>query len=478
MSMELMLKEKSSRFVSTVLVLALIAIGFIALIEKGIPRPQIPIDASPLSPLQYGTSTLYQIARSKYDTRVVLDLSELDSVGGSHCVYIVISPSHPITWSESRIIVSKLLQRCDSIAILVADEETTSNTLLKYINSSIEVLGNRVLSIGNLTPYPRAVMELDGNAYAVVLDLASEVAGGTPFGTVDGAAIVDRDAAFLQTPSYYKYKSRVCVASRERVSDRIDVAVVGDGSIFLNQVLNSNTTLYRVFTEKLLDTLCNGFRTCTILLDAMHSRAIDIRDLGKVIAGLSPQDLLYIYMVYILTLLHPAIWLPPAIATIDRLFPYLFREPVVYISIPLLTIAILYILRRGETILRDEPLKEQSEIELYIAPELRRAIVEGRIKLSSRDFINLYTMVNTVFRNLIGVGLDDSRFPDYVGRYVGAERCSRYWKFMNRYYRRALRKSLWPPIVLWRRVVRRATEESESMLNMLGSSLIQYIPQF
>ncbi len=476
MSMELMLKEKSSRLVSITLVLILITIGLIALTEKGIPRPQIPVGTSPLSPLSYGTSVLYQIARSRYNTIVALDIDELNTVAGDRCVYIVISPSYPITWDESKAIVSRLLQRCGSIAIFIADEEPTSNALLQYINSSIRVLGNRIVNFSaDFSPYPKAFIVLNSNAYIVVLDLASEVVGGMPIGVVHNVVVID-NASSIQGP--LTYKLRAYVASVERISESIDVVVIGDGSIFLNQVLNSNETIYIKFANSLLDFLCSGFRTCTIIFDAMHSSTANIRELDKFIATLSPQDLLYIFTIYILTFLHPSIWLPPALATINKQFIYLFREPILYFSLPLLTLILLYILRRGETILRDEPLTSQRELELYIAPELRKAVIEERVRLTSNDFINLYTMVDTVFKNLIGMGLDDNRFSEVVGRYAGVEKSFRYWRFMNKYYRRALRKSIWPPLVLWRYVVRRAVEESESILNSIGSSILQYTSPF
>lgn len=471
MSMELMLKERRGRLVPTAVILTLLAVGLIALVEKGAPRLEIPVDSSPLNPLSYGTSILYQTAQTRYRVWTALNLDDLDRVEGDRCIYAIISPSHPVTLDESRAIVSKLLRRCSSTAILIADEETTSNTLLHHLNSSIRILGNRLVDPLDLSFHPTATIVLSDRRYEIKLDLASEVLGGVAIGVVESAITVD-GASSLQRSLVAR--SGVCVASTERVSDRIDVAVVGDGSIFLNQVLASNQTIYRRFAEDLLDYLCGGSTSCAVVFDAMHSSSTDPGDLAGVVAELSPQDLLYIYMVQMLLLLHPAVWLPPAVAFIDRMLPQVFRGYAMWVSLPLLAVLVLYTIKGGEATSRDEPLAEQREIELYVAPELRRAALEGRIKLDSRDFINLYTMVDTVFRGLVGVGLDDARFPDVVGRYTGVERSRSFWKFMNRYYRRAVRKSLWPPIVFWGRVVKRAVSEGEAMLNAVGSSILQY----
>ncbi|MCX8209398.1 MAG: hypothetical protein N3G79_07145, partial [Sulfolobales archaeon] len=57
-------------------------------------------------------------------------------------------------------------------------------------------------------------------------------------------------------------------------------------------------------------------------------------------------------------------------------------------------------------------------------------------------------------------------------RYVGESRAFRYWKKMNKLYRRAAHRTLWPPVVLWRRSIVKALDESEEILNALGESLL------
>ncbi|MEM4937448.1 MAG: hypothetical protein QW509_04670, partial [Sulfolobales archaeon] len=52
------------RLVSLGLAALLVLVGFMALVEKGPQVPAIPIGSSPLSPLSYGTQSLYEIARS------------------------------------------------------------------------------------------------------------------------------------------------------------------------------------------------------------------------------------------------------------------------------------------------------------------------------------------------------------------------------------------------------------------------------
>ncbi|MCX8209390.1 MAG: hypothetical protein N3G79_07105, partial [Sulfolobales archaeon] len=114
------------RLVGLGVTLALIVIGLIGLVEKGPVIPSVPVGSSPLSPLSYGTFSLYEIARSSYNTVVVVEPRDVFRIRSSRCVYIVISPSKPVERDRASEVLELLKKACSSTAVLIADEEPTS----------------------------------------------------------------------------------------------------------------------------------------------------------------------------------------------------------------------------------------------------------------------------------------------------------------------------------------------------------------
>ncbi|MEM2007506.1 MAG: hypothetical protein QW154_07735 [Sulfolobales archaeon] len=470
------------RLVSLGLAALLVLVGLVALVEKGPQVPAIPIGPSPLSPLSYGTQSLYEIARSTYRTAIILKPEDISSLNSSRCLYVIVSPTIPVGVSNATELVTSLRRSCEVMAVLVADEDTTSNGLLEALNSTIRVVGNRVgvPYDGSLLYYPKATILVSGKKFVVSLDLASEVVGGKLSGYTVGVA-VEASPSFklVGAPPTHRedmLSARVVAVASEEVVDGIHVYVLGDGSILLNQVLNSGDRSYRELAEELLRYLCAGDRECTVMFDAIHysltnpyavlSSGAQARD---VIASF--LDVLYVSTAAFLAVLHPAVWFPELLELANFYLRLVVSSPIAYGLVPLLAFYFSRLLYAGEPGVRDRPMPEQIEKDLYIAPDIRKSVLSRAVKLDSRDFVNLYSIVDLVVLTLVGVRLSDESFPRVMSSYVGTERALEYWKSMNKLYRRATGKSLWPPVVFWKRAVLRSLDESESILNSLGESL-------
>lgn len=468
-----LVSHREVRLVGLGLALALILVGLLALVEKGPVAPTVPTGPSPLNPLSLGTTSFYDMARRHYRAQVITKVEELKAISASRCLYVTISPEIPIGDAEAKAIARYLKLGCGEVALLVADEETTSNGLLKAFNTTVRVVGNRVGTISNNAPsfYPLAIITLAGKEYRVVLDLASEVSGGSCLGYVPGPAVVQlpggERGSLVPRPE-------VCIMSEEVVQG-VHIVVVGDGSILLNQALNSGRAVYREFASNLLNYMC-GNGSCLVIVDAVHYKSENpFRFLLSWEGAQSPKfsvtDLLYVTIAAALSLLHPSFWLPPAFKFSDELARMLFYSAIAYLAIPTISAYVVHFLTSQDRYSRDEPMAEQPEADIFIAADLRSSIERGTIKLGPKDFVNLYNMVSMIAASILGVGLDDESFPKLLGRYVSEERAVSYWRFMNRIYRRASGASRTPVVVLWGRITRRALSWSEEILSALGASL-------
>jgi hypothetical protein len=473
--MELKLgSHREVRLVSLGLALALVVVGLLALTEKGPVAPAVPVGPSPLNPLSLGTLSFYEMARERYRTLTVTKIEELGALSASKCLFVVVSPEVPVGDGEAAAVARYLRSGCGEVALLVADEETTSNNLLKAFNSTVRVVGNRVgtASNGTISFYPSAVIALAGREHRVVLDLASEVTGGSCVGYVPGSVVVQPPLGIGQNSTVLK--SGVCIASEETAGGA-HIVVLGDGSILLNQVLNSGRAAYRDLASDLLNYMC-GSGDCLVILDAIHYRSenplhfLSSRG-GAQSLGASLMDLLYMSLAAALALLHPSFWLPPAFRLCDEFVGAALYSAIAYLAIPIVSAYITHFLTSPDRYLRDEPMAEQTERDVLIAADLRSSIERGSVKLGPKDFANLYSMVSMIATSVLGVGLGDESFPKLLGRYIGDQQATSYWKFMNSTYRRATGASRWPLLVLWGRTTRKALMRSEEVLSALGASL-------
>ncbi|MEM0026469.1 MAG: hypothetical protein QXT53_00850 [Ignisphaera sp.] len=451
-----MRSEKAVAAVTMSMMLALIAIGLIALAEKGPPQIQVFIGASPYNTGPIGTFKLVEILRSRYpNTYAIASIQEMENLlrGGDKCLYIVISPEIGYNNSDVGIIMNSL-RECRYTSALIADESTYSNILLKGLNSSIRVMGNIIIDYVN-GPYVYAFITIPSNSsnnvtYYLRLDIASKLLVSSSQVQVTGYA-----------------ETGDVVAAEEVSNSGVHVFVIGDGSIFLNQVLESNVTTYRDFALALVDYLCRFDVSCRIVVD------------GSRYPGSTPEKLyssVYMYsdpttlvLSFIARLFHPSTWLPPAIEFSNNVFRVIFSIYSQFILVSLaMGVAIYLFLKRRIFFVADHRLEEQREIESFVTGDLRDAILRGKIRLSKQDFITLFSIVDTVTQTVYGLELCDERLLNVIPKRDVAEK---YLNRMCRLYKKALGRSFLPLVLSWNKTIARMIRESEEFLSMLGQTI-------
>jgi hypothetical protein len=484
--------RKSSLLAPTIIGL-MVFIGLIALVEKGPLVPGIPMGASPLSPLPLGTMWLVNTLRSNYTVQVILDYSTLHSVSGETCVFVVISPEKPYTLEESLKIINTLRSRCKRLKLLVADEEPTSNKLLEAVNSTIKIMGNRVcVGIGTITSikidsylvhftyssncYPKAIIRIAGN-HTLVLDKASTVQGGIMVGYI------------LREPEYLEVllvepsgdfklidplKEHVPIAAREVVSD-IEVVVIGDGSIFLNQVLSSNKSEYRVFISDLFSHLCSDTASCLVLFDATHYTTLSLtgREALEYIFSQVPRgdvvSLLYVASLIIPLILHPSTWLPPLVQLATQTYISVLQRPLAKEAlIAIVSLFVLDSLLKNRISTRDRPLKEQVEEEVGVFKEIKRGVIRGEVRLGREDFIDIYRVLDDLSLMVWGVHFNDSRALEELSKLLGDyKRARKIWLRAIKVYNKALERKPFPIVVSWRREIERLIDLTDELIAKL-----------
>jgi hypothetical protein len=475
----------------------MVFIGLIALVEKGPLVPGIPVGASPLSPLPLGTMWLVNTLRSNYTVQVILDYSTLHSVSGETCVFVVISPEKPYTLEESLKIINTLRSRCKRLKLLIADEEPTSNKLLEAVNSTIKIMGNRIcveivkrtlfidefyrVSIYitysySLSCYPKAVIRIAGN-HTLVLDKASTVQGGIMVG------YISREPEYLEVllvePSgdfklIDPLKEHVPIAAREAVGD-IEVVVIGDGSIFLNQVLSSNKSEYRVFISDLFSHLCSDTASCLVLFDATHYTTLSLtgREALEYIFSQVPRgdvvSLLYAASLIIPLILHPSTWLPPLVQLATQTYINVLQRPLAKEAlIAIVSLFVLDSLLKNRISTRDRPLKEQVEEEVGVFKEIKRGVIRGEVRLGREDFVDIYRVLDDLSLMVWGVHFNDSRALEELSKLLGDyKRARKIWLRAIKVYNKALERKPFPIVVSWRREIERLIDLTDELIAKL-----------
>jgi len=461
---------KRAKSVTTAVVLALIVIGIIALVEKGRPQPYVYKGASPASTGKLGTYLFLSEVKKRYPaTTAVFYLDQLSIPSGAkHCVYIAISPEEEYGVEEARTILGRL-KECSYPALFIADETPISNTLLAVANSSIRIEDTILVDPRTGAPYPTAYFYLDSFNGSLLLDIASMLRGsGEVLGYVPLAGVVAVQGS-TTTP---RILHNIPIAMYESLGD-LSVVVVSDGSIFLNQVLSSGRgSDYLRLGLSIIDKLCERDPSCIVLFDGMK---YERTPLGKALEStefLELYDPLMLLMLYIASILHPSTWLPVAADALNNAVELALANRVSASILALLAIAMSYrFIRERLPRIPDARLREQEEVEVFVTGNIRKAIMTGKYKLDRNDFLKLYEIVDVVFRNTVGYGLDDSRLVRVLASYIGYERATRYFVEMNRLKEKVLGHKILPLVLSWNRTVTRLLRESEEVLNRIGASL-------
>ncbi|MEL9908931.1 hypothetical protein [Desulfurococcus sp.] len=486
-------RQGRSSLVTASIVLALVFIGLIALVERGPIVPGFPVGASPFNPLSFGTLGLVKDLEHYYTVRIASSMEDLNRLTGGKCIYVVISPEKPFAASEAEYIVKSLSERCREAVVLIGDESTYSNGLLEALNTSIRVTGSRIY-VGQCSdmacgysPYPRARLILGNRSFNLVLDKASNLIGrGIMWGYItEGCVVTLPGAGGFECSSITVGANEIIeagiqdpVVALEDHGSRIPVYVIGDGSIFLNQVINSgNHSEYKVFVLELFQYLCGGESGCIIVFDNMHYETINAFNLlvnpGLITgAGAGLSDILYVFSLILATIIHPSFWMPLVFKFVDELFSSFLANMFLAILVLLaVTIVVDKYLTRGIVFRGDEVLREQVERDITVFESVRRKIIEKKEKLGRDDFLNIYWLANQVSTMILGVEVSSPAFIERISQYVGRDLASSYWSYMNKLYRRATGESWRPLIVRWHSEALKAYSETEKILSLITSRL-------
>ena len=445
---------KELKVVSTAVMLLLVLIAIIAMVEKGPPVIAVYRGASPLNTGPIGTFELLKTLKDLYpQTVAVKSYDELDRLfrGAERCLFIAVSPEVGYTRAEAEEVVRRL-RDCSHPAVLIADENVTSNALLEALGSSARVSGELVRSPITGLPYATALITLpNGSSHLLLLDKASSVLA--PQHLVVGVAEGGEPVMALEDLGWVR------------------VAVLGDGSLLLNQVLTSNVTSYREMVLELIDYLCGGSLDCRIALDGSRYESVDVEvdTLEKALELPLYADPLTLAVLRVLRAIHPAYWLPPLVSYVNSLVEYAKSLAYVAPALVLATTVAVYMYASGRVrAVSDGRLEEQREVEVYLTGELRDTVMRGRVSLDKGDFTKLFELVDSVVRLTYGVGLCD---PDAAKVLPVGDSGSRYVRDMCRLYDKASGRRRLPIVLSWNRTTRRMIRRSDEFLKSMGQSL-------
>lgn len=453
---EVIANLREVKVVSTALLAVLALIALIALAEKGPPFIAVYRGASPFNTGYIGTFKFVEILREVYpQTFAIRSYEELDKVfsGAERCLFVTISPEISYTMDEAKKIV-EILRKCRFPAVLIADENRTSNNLLEALGSSIRISGRFLYNQITGLPYIYAIIKLPTNSsYTVLLDKASKILA--PTSTVIGVSV-----------------NGETVMTLENVGGMM-VAVLGDGSIFLNQVLNSDVSSYREMILELVKYMCG--EGCRIAVDGTKYQPIEVPievEANLVQEGMDVSiyaDPLMFTTLSALKLFHPSTWLPWILLQINSFVGFVKGLPFVAPFFVAIVAYLVYRYTSGKIpIIQDARISEQKEVEIYLTGELRDSVMRGRISLDKQDFARLYELVDSAVRLTYGVGLCDPEVHKMIP--LGKD-LDRYVRDMCRLYAKALGRKRLPIVFSWNRTTKKMIKRSNDFLKAMGHSL-------
>ncbi|HIP56862.1 MAG TPA: hypothetical protein EYH02_02165, partial [Ignisphaera aggregans] len=124
--------------------------------------------------------------------------------------------------------------------------------------------------------------------------------------------------ALLYTPEGVVEANNISVAVYEEV-ERIRIVVIGDGSIFLNQVLSSSVSHeYLRILMALVNMLCENDRNCFIVVEGSKYRGTSVVEVLRNPYTIDPRELVLAAFLFTAKLLHPSTWLSPLIKALNN----------------------------------------------------------------------------------------------------------------------------------------------------------------
>ncbi|MCS7107095.1 MAG: hypothetical protein NZ902_03210 [Acidilobaceae archaeon] len=426
----------------------LLIIGFIGAIERGPLTLSVYVGAHPANEGPMGLSELYKMLRANFSVILVNSWKDVKLEEKCRVLIVIVSPELPYTGEEAARI-AEAVRACEEVRLLVADETGNANPILAEFGSEVRIGTNA------LREYPLVAVDAPWGSYVLLLDRPS------PLFAHGNAEAIGIEIG-VQDPQVYAF-----LESRG--------LVWGDGSVFLNQVLRSENSIYREFVRDTLSYLCNN---CTILLDATKAQAMNPLDFfhgnvsPEVVPLVDPFSLLISLLSHII---HPSNWFFPLARLVNALVAdLLVVSPLRELIIVATFIVLSLFISSRESSERDVPLREVTEVHWYGYSALKDKIMKGGSSLKKDDFVALYELLDYLLLSTAGVSLSSPEAASVLqNRGMSSEKAKALVEFMNKYYRRATGKSLWPPVVFWNSTTRKAISLTEEALKVLGYSLME-----
>ncbi len=455
---------------------------------------------SPYNTNWLGSSDLYKLLeKENYTVYAPLSWSQLlDDVKkspGRTVVLVFISPDYPIARDEAEALentvkASRVVHR---FSLLVADENTTSNNILR--KTGIMITGHIIkgpggsvydlafLSIPSRMKFPlNSTLERQGQSirpntvYPLTLSIASTVATNHT-----SNAIISRDYMNNIVGVYYTPSTSSGLLYSH-------VAVFGDGTIFLNTAIRHSTKNenYTGFILNLFKDLSDYTdpNNVTVIIDSSHYYS-PIKNIG----GSNAKNMVESYVKLPLPLmLHPAILIYFLLLLEktgeNQLITYLGEMPLLGMPVVGLVAYIAYrLLKMGfpYSYVDDDEDREVREVSVLTQSKFRETLVSSR-KLRKKDareaLYNLYYTMNMVLKDHLSVTLEElARDPEkaeMTARVIGLDPLflSGFARWMVLYRDKYEgKRRLTPIIIYWKRTLERKAGEAEIILEKLGFTL-------
>ncbi len=475
-----------------------------------------------------GLSDLAELLQKKgFKVTVANSLSDLRAISRieyDRIIYVIVSPSRSISSYETDYLDN--LMRQASLSLLVADENITSNTLLRRYGLVVtgEALFDPTERIDDTpSPYPEAIMVfptkppgangvrslleegIEWKPYTYRLNWASRLRLTTGEFSFTGLLpmLANDFIIFSWTDNVVNDKGRayshvvIAVYSDGSINPAIgiddSIIAISDGSIFLNSALRLQDTRYN-YTEMVLNIFYMLSRdtprnNVLVVIDNMHAKTNTI--LPRTPAK-NPQDIareLGKLGVSLPIVLHPAMFAYLILWIINSLEQYYFkllaRFPL--IGFPVFIIA-FYLIRRylsrqipGKHI--DDTMHTSIE-EIEVVAETSVKTRYARLKkLGKREALesirDLYLTMDIILKKNTGIGLGEALHREnieYLSKRTGipATEIMEFLSSLTRLYERAIGKRRFTPIVFnWDKTTRKLIYSAEKILESLGYTLVE-----
>lgn len=454
------LKPKKISMVNKRIMLTLLLIGFIAMIEYGPPAIPLVEGPSPFNSGALGTSKFVQLLVSEgYNVIPVTNWNKMSNLLNiqqcNEVLIIIISPE--LSYNNSELLsIKNIMNSCNNVSFIIADEGSYGNQILSMLNSGTRIIASKRILESTGDPYPYAELKTPSNhMYYLRLDKAA------PLQVNDGEIM--GIAENLPVASY-------------QIINKSRIYVIGDGSIFLNQVLNlpENVSLpYKNFALQLVSDLTN--KQSIILVEA--SKYISTSNPQQLIlsSGLNILNNPELFLLLLSRILHPRFWAPSLFNIINSYIKNLISSPLTRILIALLLVFFSYwfISRYIGKSVHDLKLEDTSEVDVIVDTQIRRTLLGKKIKVSKNDFIALYEVMDQVIMKTVGVGISE---PDAIRMLIthGIEEkmAKKYVNDMNKLYMKITKRKFRPIVISWNKKITEMIKLSEKVLNTFGSTLI------